>query len=216
MSAAAPPTQEAERRFANNGPGHPERRLHHDGRDRRRDDVPPENSGAGRTERPRRLDVLELARPQYLSPHESGVADPADNCQGEQDVDQTRSEHSDERDREQQSRERQQHIGDAADTVVDRPAEVAGDGPEQRANTGGDDNDRQTDEKRDACAGENPRENVPTELVEAERVRQSRTRKPQRQLLRRRIKRHQPRSNDRRERGDNHDDRAQLQHPRLT
>jgi hypothetical protein len=74
--------------------------------------------------------------PEDLSAHQSRVTDPADDGQGKQDVGQARSEHCDKRDREQQPRKRQGHVGNAADAVVDEPTKVAGHRPEQRPDAG--------------------------------------------------------------------------------
>ena len=71
--------------------------------------------------------VFELTRAQHLAAHQPRVADPADDGQREQDVDEARPQHGDERDRQQQSRERQQRIGHPANRIVNRSAEVAGD-----------------------------------------------------------------------------------------
>ena len=96
-------------------------------------------------------------------------------------------------------------------------AEIAGHRAEQRADDRRHADDRQADEKRDARAGEHAREDVAAELVETERMRRRRPREPQRQFLRGRIERRQRRSDNRRERRDQHDDGADLQaHARPT
>ena len=63
-----------------------------------------------RAERARRLHVLELARAQRLPAHEPRVAHPPDHAQREDDVRQARSEHGDERDRQQDPGKRHQDV----------------------------------------------------------------------------------------------------------
>ena len=133
--------------------------------------------GVLRAERARRLHVLELARPQHLAAHQPRVAHPADDRQREQDVRQARPEHRDERNRQQQPGKRQQHVDDPADHIVERRRRSSR-RPRRAAcrPTADTDDDGQADEERDARAGEHAREDVASELVEAERMRAGRTR----------------------------------------
>ena len=74
----------------------------------RRNHVPPEDARRRRAERARRLDVLELARAQHLPADQPRIADPPNQRERQQHVDQARPEHRDKRDGEQQSRKREQ------------------------------------------------------------------------------------------------------------
>ncbi len=84
-----------------------------------------------RANRPRRLDVFQLADTQHLTPHETRVADPPDDRQREQDVPQTGPQHRHERDGEQQSGKRQEDVDQATDDVVEHSAKVPGGGAQQ-------------------------------------------------------------------------------------
>ena len=103
-------------------------------------------------ERARRLHVLELARAQHLAAHQPRVAHPADHRQRQHDVGQARTEHGDERNRQQDPGKRHQHVDHPADHIVDPPAEVAGDRAEQHADERRHRHDREADEQRDARA----------------------------------------------------------------
>jgi hypothetical protein len=96
------PRQKTERRFADDGAGHPERRLHHDGRHRRRHDVAKQHARTRRAQRTRGLHVVELAGTEHLPANEARIPDPADDREGEEHIAKARSEHRDQRNREQQ------------------------------------------------------------------------------------------------------------------
>ena len=110
-----------------------------------------------------------------LAAHEARVADPADQREREHDVDEARSEDRHERDREQQAREtpaamsmtRLIDIVDDARRSSRRSRRGACRRPPRRRRRPA------PTKKRDAGAAENAREDVASELVEAERMRRA-------------------------------------------
>ena len=118
---------------------------------------------------------------------------------------QARSEHGDQRDRQQDAGKRHQDVDRPADHVVHGTAEVAGDRAERHAEERRHRNHGEADEERDTRAGDEAREDVTPELVETERVRSARRLEPLRQDLRRRIIRRQRRPQRRDENRDEND-----------
>ena len=130
----------------------------------------PENSAGAGAHCSGRLDVLELPRPQRLAAREARVADPANHGEGEHDVDEARSEHRHDRDGEQQARKRQQRIDHAADDIVHAPSEVSRNRADDGSDGSRDTDHDHADEEGNPGAAENARQDVPAELVQAERM----------------------------------------------
>ena len=145
--------------------------------------MPNQNSRGAGAQRAGGLDELKLARPQHLPAHQPRVAHPANHRQRQHDIGETRSENSDERDRQKNSWKGQQHVDAAADRIIDPSAEVACKGAKEHANDGRNADDRNAHEQRNSGAGQHPRKNVAPQLVEPEGMMHTRTFQSQRQLL---------------------------------
>ena len=193
-------------------PSHPEARLHDDGRQRGRHDVPQQDPRHSRAQCPGGLHEVQLAGPQHLAADEPGVPDPSDDRQGQHDVGEAGAEHGDERDRQQDAREGQQHVDDARDHIVDPAPVVAGRRAEQQADERRHGNHGEPDQQRDTRAGQHPGEDVAAEFVEAEGMCERRAGQPVRQLLVGGVVRRQPRSQQGSRHRDQHDQRADAQH----
>ena len=191
-----PESEKTERRLANDRPRHSQRRLNNDGRNRAGNHVAPEDTRRACAKSDRGLHVFERARTQHLSPHKARIADPPNHGQRQQHVRETRTKHGDERNREEQSGEREQRVDHPADNVVHRPTPVAGNSAQKRTDDSRDDDDSQPDGKGDAGPGQHPRENVAAKLVESKRVGPARPGESHGQLLGRGIKRREPRTDD--------------------
>jgi hypothetical protein len=162
--------EEAQCRFGEDRPSHAERGLNSQRRERGRQDVANQDARRRRADRVRRDDIFELSRLQYLRTHDSCVPDPPNRRQGEHDVRQARAEYGHESDREQQPRERQQDIDEAADCLVNDAAVVASNGSDRSSNQGRHRHDDETNDQRDSRSGEHARQDVSPQFVEPEPV----------------------------------------------
>ena len=95
--------QKTQRGLADDRSGHPERRLHHDRWCCGRYDVPQKQARRRRAERTGGLHVLEFARSQHLAAHQPCKADPTDRGERQQRICEARTEHSHERDGQQEA-----------------------------------------------------------------------------------------------------------------
>jgi hypothetical protein len=178
----------------------------------RRNDVAPENACRSRAHGPRGQYILELSRPEHLPPHQSCVANPANHGQGQQDVGETRPEHGNQRDRQQEAGEREQRIDHPADHIVEQSTEVAGQRAEHRADSGRNQYHRQADEERDAGAREHAGQNVSAQFVKPEGMGQRRAIESQREFLRGGVVGRQQRAGCRGQGKQRDDHQTDLQH----
>ena len=120
-------TQEAHGGFGEDGGGHADGGLHDYGLHDVGQDVAGEDSEVSGSEGARGFHVFALAGGEDLGADEAGVADPASDDQGEDEVPEAGAEEGDEGDGQQDSRKRKKRIHhDDVDEAVDESAVVSG------------------------------------------------------------------------------------------
>ena len=77
-------------------------------------------------------DEVPLPDGQHLGPDEPGVPRPEDGRERDHRVGQTAAQGRGDRDRQDQGRERQKHVGDAHQDLIGHAAEIARDRPDDR------------------------------------------------------------------------------------
>ena len=134
-------------------------------------DVANEQAEVRSAERTGGFDELALADCHDLGSHEPGVADPAGDGEGENEVEEAGTEEGYEGDGEQDARERKEGVGDVGvqDDVGDAAVE-AGETACDEAEGERDAHDGDRDHQRDARSEEGAGEDVAAELVGAEGV----------------------------------------------
>ncbi len=115
-------------------------------------------------------DVLLALGRGHLRAHDPRVRDPGHEGHGHVDADRARAQREDERDEEHVERERLHDVHRAHDRRLGRAPVVAGQEPQRRADDERDDDRGEADEEVDAGAVEQPRPDVPSELVGAQEV----------------------------------------------
>src|SRR5271170_6362128 len=196
-------SEEAHGGFGENGSGHADRRLHDHGLNDVRQNVTDDDAQVARSESACRFDELALARGEDLSAHQAGVADPASERERENEIEDTGAAEGYERNRKQDSGEREERIHqDHVDEAVDASSVVAGDGADDEAEGERSGDDAAPDQHRDARAIDNARENVAAEFVGAEPVRMRWRIEARRQINGSWILRRDPGS----EQGEDHED----------
>ncbi len=164
--------EEAERGFGEDGAGHADGGLHEHGLDDVGQDVVEHQAEIACAERARGLHEFALLHGHDLAADEARVVDPAGERERDDEVDEAGAEEGDDRDREQDSGQSEEGVGEVEVDERVGPALVkAGEAAEDAADDerGADDGDG--DEQRDARAVEGAREDVAAELVGAEPVR---------------------------------------------
>ncbi len=121
-------------------------------------------------DRPRRLDVFEVARDQCLAAHEAAVGDPPEDADGDIEVAQPRPEQRHQGDDEDEEGEGEQDIDDAHDGVVRLAAEVPGGDAEQAPGDKGEEHGEEADLKVQPRAEDDPAQFVAPEVVRAEQM----------------------------------------------
>ena len=119
----------------------------------------------------RRLDVHALADAQHLGAHDPGAGGDVGQPDGEADVERAEAEDGDQRQRQQQAGDGQQHVDDAHQRVVEPAADEAGDEADGRPDDDTDGDGEQRGAQRQPGAVHGAREQVAAELVGAEQVR---------------------------------------------
>ena len=162
--------------------------------------MPPHDTPRGRTDGPRREHELALAQRQRLRSRHARVAHPAVHGQAEDERPHTRTlDHGDDRQVEQDPREREEHVDDAHDELVDAPADGPGQGPDGDADGRAHRHGDHGDDQGQPGAGEHGRQEVHAVLVRPEEVRGARAQEPRIQVAQGRRKRSEPRSCEGRE-----------------
>ena len=153
----------------------PEERGHHDEvrREHVRRDVPEHDPHRARTDRARGLDVRHLHDGERARTHDT--RDARDDRHGDRgddigDLVLTGPERRDHGDRNDDEREREQHVHEALDDLIDPPAEVRADDAKDEAERAPDDRRSEADEERGARTEKEPREYVASEVVGAEKM----------------------------------------------
>jgi hypothetical protein len=116
------------------------------------------------------MDIKLVAHRHHRATHDACVPREPGNGEGEHGVEQSRAESRGDRDRQQQRRKGEEHVGDAHDDVVDAPAEVSGHQTDRDADQQRDKDDGNGDVERSARTVDHARENVATQRVGAEPV----------------------------------------------
>ena len=163
--------EEAHGAFGENGSGHANGGLHNDWLHDVGQDVAGKDAKVAGSESARSFDIFTLAGGEDLGADESGVADPASNDEGEDEIPEAGAEECDKGDGQQDSGKRKKRVHhDDVDEAVNESAVVSG----ERADDGseeerpGDDGD--SDDHGDARAVEDAREDVSAKFVGAEEV----------------------------------------------
>src|SRR5262245_25171369 len=162
-------TQIRQRCLDEDGLGQRDGPLHDERRDHVRQDVLEGHDPSGRAERPDGLDVLPLALRQHRPAHDSGEQRRVHDRDRDYRAVHAGAAHRGDADREQQSGHAEEHVHDAVDRVVPRPAQIPRREPEDAAQQHRDADRRARDVQRDARAVDHAAQDVAPEAVSAER-----------------------------------------------
>src|SRR5581483_5429900 len=186
-----PEAEERKARLGDDRARHAEGRLDDERRCGEGKQVTCEDPEGAAAEPLRGLDELAPAKRRDLGAREARVPRPAERTQRDDDVPHARPEDRRERDREEQSRKREEDVDQPRQRLVDPAAAVARERAEEGADDERDHDGRGADRERYASAVEDPRRDVAPEAVLAEPVSGRRGTQPLRELGRARIDGHE-------------------------
>src|SRR5258708_39575 len=163
--------KEAHGRFGQDGSGHADRGLYDHGLNNVWQNVADDDAKIAGPESAGSFDEFTLAGGENLAADQASIAYPSSERERENQIEDARTAESDERNREQNSRERQECIHqDDVDEAVDGASVVAGDGSDDKAERERGQHDATSNQHRDARAIDDARENVAAEFGGAEEV----------------------------------------------
>jgi hypothetical protein len=164
--------EEAERSFGEHGSGHADGGLDYEGLQDIGKDVAGEDAQIAGADGAGGFDELALAHGEDLGANETGVADPAADGEGEDEVEEPGAEEGNEGDGEKNTGQRQEGIHqEGIDGDVDPASVIAGDAAEDEAEEERKADNGDSDGEGEACSPDDAGEDVAAEFVGAEPVR---------------------------------------------
>ena len=162
--------EEVQRRQRHHRRRHDERQERHGRHHRVRQQMPEHDDAVGYAERPRRLDVFEIAPAQEFGAHQADQRHPGEQQENAEQHEEAGHQHRRQDQQQIKRRNRGPDLDEALEDQIDPAAEIAlhaagGDADDRR-----DDRQRQAEQHRDAEAIDQPRDHVAALIVGAEPV----------------------------------------------